>query len=63
MDSRLELRLADTSPRCATCEHYGKHHDAPAQAAADCAMHAITVLNLAVCTDWTERLELEAVKE
>lgn len=60
MDSRLELRLADTSPKCGTCEHYGKHHDAPAQAAADCAMHAVTVLNLSVCTDWQEA---ETVKE
>ena len=60
MDSRLELWLSDTSPKCGTCEHYGKHHDAPALAAADCAKHAITVLNLAVCTDWQE---MEAVKE
>ena len=60
MDSRLELRLADASPKCGTCDHNAKHHEAPALAAADCALHAITVLNLAVCTDWKEA---EAVKE
>lgn len=63
MDPRLEIKLQDASPKCATCGHYGKHHDTPSASAADCAKHAITVLNLSVCTDWAEHVELEAVSE
>lgn len=58
MDSRLEIKLSDASPKCATCSHYGG-----TEAAGSCSKHSIEVLNLSVCTDWAERLELEAVSK
>lgn len=29
----------------------------------DCDKHTIRVLNLSVCTDWNERIELEAIAD
>jgi hypothetical protein len=60
MDSRLELRLSDTSPKCATCASY---HEDMAQGHGECITFLIKVLDLSVCTNWTERLELEAVSK
>ena len=60
MDPRLEIRLTDTYPKCATCGHYG---DIATEGSAECARHKVRVLNLAVCINWTERTELEAVAD
>ena len=64
MDSRLELRLADASPKCATCARYERDvREDKGVMISYCRLWDAKVLDLAVCTSWTERLELEAVKE
>jgi len=57
MDPRLEIRLADTYAKCATCAYYrgGTH--------GDCSLWTIRVLDLSICSAWKERTELEAVSK
>jgi len=49
MDPRLETRLADPNPKCATCAHYVTKDG---EAIGQCVRHMMTTLDLAVCSDW-----------
>lgn len=57
MDPRLEIKLQDASPKCATCAHFG------GGTAGQCSLFQFHVLDLAVCSSWTERVELEAIAD
>ncbi len=50
MDARIEIRRANTEPKCANCGWW----TGQAQPAGRCDRHDIKTLDLAVCTDWRD---------
>jgi len=50
MDARLEIKLRDPSPKCATCGAWVQGY---------CEQHKIKTLDLAVCSEWCPPLEGE----